>query len=51
MNVLVFQSNNAIKTQFTQLFFDKVDSIFFLNSNTPKVGKSSVNEVYFKKQH
>jgi hypothetical protein len=51
MNVLVFQSNNAIKTQFTQLFFDKGDSIFFLNSNTPKVGKSSINEVCFRKQY
>ena len=49
MNFLIFNSNNKIKTQFTQLYFDKGDSIFNLNSNTPRVGQSSINEIYFIK--
>jgi hypothetical protein len=50
LNYLVFDRNKKIKTQFTQLYFDKGDSVFYLNSNTPRVGQSSVNEVYFKKR-
>lgn len=50
MNSLIFNRNKKIITQFTQIYFDKGDSVFHLNSNTPREGQSSVNEVYFKKR-
>lgn len=50
MNNLIYQNNNKIHTQFTQLYKNNTDSIFYLNSATPKKGQDGIKEIYFIKK-
>ena len=46
-NWLYYKNNPKISTQFTEPWTN--DSIFYLNSATPKVGQPNIKEIYFKK--
>ncbi len=49
INNIYYKRKVGIKTQFTILYFDSGDSIFYMNSVTPREKQKPIHKIFFKK--